>query len=86
MRQSCPTPRPRLLRAALALAGLVTLGACAPVHPRVWQNGEWLSSSRAYSQALSGDHSFKTQRELYYKASPLSMYSRDVPFPYFGRW
>jgi hypothetical protein len=86
MRQSCPTPRARFLRAALALAGLATLGACAPVHPRVWQNGEWLTSSRAYSNAMSGDHSFKTQRDLYSSASPLRMYSRDVPFPYFGHW
>lgn len=77
--------RARLLAAAGGLV-LVTVASACSVHPRVWQNGAAMSSSRAYQDALMGDHSFQTQRRLYQSATPLRAWSRDVPYAPFGRW
>ena len=77
----------RIARTALLLAGLSALGACSGrVHPRVWQNGEYMTSSSAYRQVMAGDRSVAAQRRLHDAASPLRMYARDVPYPYFGKW
>lgn len=76
--------RSRLLAAVGSLALLAT-GACS-VHPRVWQNGQAMSSSRAHREMLAGNHSVATQRRLYTSATPLRAWSRDLPYPYFGRW
>jgi hypothetical protein len=73
----------RLLLAAVALT---TIGGCMSVHPRVWQNGEAMSTSRAYQQMLLGDYSFKNQRALYSSATPLRAWHNDAPYTPFGRW
>lgn len=77
--------RSRLLAATGALVLVAAASACS-VHPRVWQNGAAMSSSRAHGEALAGDQSFATQRRLHQSATPLRAWSRDVPYPHFGRW
>lgn len=78
--------RSRLVAAIGGLVLVTVASACSSVHPRVWQNGAAMSSSRAHGQALAGDRSFQTQRRLYQSATPLRARSSDLPYPYFGRW
>ncbi len=74
-------------RIALAVLGLVSLGACASIEPRVWQNGRAMSMSYQHARALGGDHSFNNMRQLYQSASPLThLYGSPRPFQPFGRW
>lgn len=81
------TRSPRRLVPLALLAGLLaTLGACASVHPRVWQNGEAMSTSRAYGQLLAGDRSVSNLRSLYSSATPLRYWYSDAPYQPFSRW
>jgi len=82
---STRSPR-RVVPLVLLAALLTTLGACASVHPRVWQNGEAMSTSRAHAQMLMGDRSIATQRALYSSATPLRYWYSEAPYRPFGRW
>jgi hypothetical protein len=64
-----------LVRITLAAAGIATLGACATVPERAWNNGRALSTSQAYQRAIRGDMSLSTHRQLLSESSPLRLHS-----------
>ena len=70
-----------IARLAMIAAGLATLGACASIPQRAWDNGRGMTATREYQMKLNGDISFNTQRNLYVRSSPLSLSSpvRYVP-------
>jgi hypothetical protein len=78
--------RNRLLRLALAGIGIATLGACASVPERAWSNGRAMSNSRAYRQAMSGDMSLNTQRQLQSAADPRRLNYRERQYVPFTHW
>jgi len=70
----------------LALAAVASLGACATIPQRAWDNGRAMSQSRAFRAAASGDVSVRTHRELYSSADARRIGYRDVAYPAFGDW
>ena len=75
-----------LARIALLAAVASTLGACASISPRAWQNGAAMSSSSAHQRMMWGDRSVATQRQLYSSATPLRYWYSERPYQPFGRW
>lgn len=75
-----------LARAALAAAAVASLGACASVPERAWANGQAMSQSRAYYQAMNGDMSLTTHSKLRTAANPYIMGHREVRYAPFSHW
>jgi hypothetical protein len=76
------------VRVAIIAAGLASLGACASIPQRVWQNGQAMTESRAYRSVMSGNMSMQSHRELMWSLDPLRLTShyREVNYPAFGQW
>jgi len=75
-----------LVRVAIVIGAVSTLGACAPVSERAWANGRAMTQSRAFRAAASGDMSVRTHRELIAAANPRRVNYREVAYPAFGDW
>jgi hypothetical protein len=75
-----------IIRAALAATAIATLGACATIPERAWANGQAMSNSRAYSQAMRGNMSLTTQSKLRQAADPRYLNHREMPFKPFTQW
>jgi hypothetical protein len=75
-----------LVRAAVIVGVVSTLGACAPISQRAWDNGRAMTQSRAFRAAASGDMSVRTHRELYSSANPRLYNVRQANYPAFGDW
>jgi hypothetical protein len=75
-----------LIRAALALCALATLGACASIPERAWSNGRAMSQSRAHNQAVNGDMSLTTHSQLRTSANPRLLNHRERPYTPFTHW
>jgi hypothetical protein len=76
----------QLGRAVVAVAVLATLGGCASIPQRAWDNGRNISSSRAYWSMMQGDHSFTTMRSLYGAMDPYRSLYTPAPYTPFARW
>ena len=78
-----------LVRTAIAAFAIAGLGACVTIPERAWANGQGMTSTREYRQKLAGDISFDTQRNLYVKSSPISLWGsspvRYAPSRYYDR-
>jgi hypothetical protein len=74
------------VRTALLTFAVAMLGACATVPERAWANGQAMSNSRAYRQAMSGDMSLTTHSELRTAANPLRLNHRERPYAPFTHW
>ena len=59
-----------LVRITLAAAGVASLGACATIPERAWNNGRALNTSQAYQRAIRGDMSLSTHRQLLSDSDP----------------
>ncbi len=70
----------------LALAAVASLGACATIPQRAWDNGRAMSQSRAFRAAASGDMSVRTHRELYSSADARRIGYSERAYPAFGDW
>jgi hypothetical protein len=75
-----------VIRAAVVLAGLSSLGACASIPHRAWANGEAMVESRAYRSVMSGNQSIQAHRELNTSLNPRLLNYRQVSYPAFGKW
>jgi hypothetical protein len=75
-----------VIRAAIVLAGLASLGACASIPHRAWANGEAMVESRAYRSVMSGNQSIQARRELNSSLNPRRLNYREAAFPAFGSW
>ena len=75
-----------LVRAALAAAAVATLGACATIPERAWANGQAMSNSRVYNQAMRGDMSLRTQSQLRQAADPRWLNHQQLPYKPFSHW
>jgi hypothetical protein len=67
--------RALILRTALAVFTVATLGGCVTISERAWANGQAMSASREYRQAMSGDMSLQTMRSLHSSADPRRLHS-----------
>jgi hypothetical protein len=76
----------KVVRVAVVLGAVASLGACASISERAWANGQAMSSSRAYRAAASGDMSVRTARELKSAASPLRLRFQEKPYSPFSDW
>jgi hypothetical protein len=75
-----------LARLTLAAAAIVMLGACVTIPERARANGQAMSNSRAYRQAMSGDMSLTTQTKLRTAANPVRLNHRELPYAPFSQW
>ena len=75
-----------LVRFALAAFAIAALGACATIPERAWANGQAMSNSRAYRQAMNGDMSLTTQTQLRSAADPRRLNHRELPYAPFTHW
>jgi hypothetical protein len=75
-----------VIRAAVVLAGLASLGACASIPHRAWANGEAMVESRAYRSVMSGNQSIEARRALNSSLNPRLLNYRQVSYPAFGNW
>jgi hypothetical protein len=75
-----------VIRAAVVLGALASLGACASIPHRAWANGEAMVESRAYRSVMNGNQSIQARRELNTSLNPLRLNYREVAYPAFGRW
>jgi hypothetical protein len=57
-------------RFILLAAGIASLGACATIPERAWNNGRALNTSDAYQRAIRGDMSLATHRQLLSDSDP----------------
>jgi hypothetical protein len=73
-------------KAALVMAVLAGLGACASIPQRAWDNGRSMSSSHAYRSMMYGDRSFQNVRRLYNSMDPFRSQYEPAPYTPFGRW
>jgi hypothetical protein len=76
----------QLGKAVVVVAVFVSLGACASIPQRAWDNGRNISSSRSYRSMMRGDHSFQTMRQLYGTMDPYRSLYTPLPYSYFGHW
>lgn len=74
------------VRAAIVVAGLASLGACASIPQRAWRNGEAMTSSRAYQSVMSGNQSIQAHHELMWSLDPRKLNYRETPYSPFGNW
>ena len=63
-----------LVRTAIAACTIAGLGACVTIPERAWANGQGMTATREYRMKMNGDISFGTQRSLYVKSSPISLW------------
>ena len=75
-----------VIRVAVVVTTVASLGACVTIPKRAWANGEAMSSSRAYRSVMSGDMSIRAHRELQSSLNPRRLNYREVAFPVFGDW
>ena len=75
-----------VVRAAVALAGLATLGACASIPKRAWANGEAMTSSRAYQSVMSGNQSIQAHKELMWSLNPRLLNYQQKAYTPFTNW
>ena len=76
----------QLAKAAVVVAVLVGLNACASIPQRAWDNGRNLHSSRAYWQMMQGDRSFTNMRSLYNSMDPYRSLYTPRQYQPFGSW
>ena len=69
--------RKLVVRTALALAVISSLGACVTIPERAWANGQGMSATREYQMKMNslGSMDFNAQRALYSRSNPLSVAS-----------
>ena len=75
-----------LVRTAFVVFAVALLGGCATLPERAWANGQAMSNSRAYRQAMSGDMSLRTQSELRTAANPRRLNHQEYPYAPFTHW
>ena len=75
-----------VVRAAVALAGLATLGACASIPKRAWANGEAMTHSRAYESVMSGNQSIQAHKELMWSLNPRMLNYQQKSYTPFTNW
>ncbi|HEY8174601.1 MAG TPA: hypothetical protein VIF32_02820 [Gemmatimonadaceae bacterium] len=72
---------------AILLGALAAASGCVSVSPRVWYNGQAMSSSWQYRDVLAGDRNPAKLRAIYYGADARRFGQRSLPpYPAFGRW
>jgi hypothetical protein len=69
--------RKLVVRTALAVVVISTLGACVTIPERAWANGQGMSATREYQRKMNnlGSLDFNAQRSLYSRSNPLSVAS-----------
>jgi hypothetical protein len=75
-----------VVRAAIALAGLATLGACASIPKRAWANGEAMTASPAYRSVMSGNQSIQAHKELMWSLNPRLLNYQQKSYTPFTNW
>ena len=73
-----------VVRTAIIVAGLASLGACASIPPRAWANGRSMESSRAYYSVLNGNQSIQAHHELMWSLNQKVNYQKA--YQPFGQW
>lgn len=71
-----------VVMAVVALGALVGLGGCVSISPRVWQNGQNISSF----DVVYGPRDLRSHDHLYRTADPLLLWHQSVPYPGLGTW
>lgn len=71
-----------VVTAVAALGALVGLSGCVSISPRVWQNGQNVSSF----DVLYGPRDLRSHDHLYRTADPLLMWHQSVPYGGLGTW
>lgn len=72
------------VRAAIVIAGLAMLGACASIPQRAWANGRSMESSRAYYSVLNGNQSIQAHHELMWSLNQKVNYQKA--YTPFAQW
>lgn len=73
-----------VVRTAVILAALASLGACASIPQRAWANGRSMESSRAYYSVLQGNQSIQAHHELMWSLNQRVNYQKA--YTPFGQW
>jgi hypothetical protein len=73
-----------VVRTAIILAGLASLGACASIPQRAWANGRSMESSAAYYSVLNGNQSIQAHHELFWSLNQRVNYQKA--YTPFGQW
>ena len=73
-----------VVRTAIIIAGLASLGACASIPQRAWANGRSLESSRAYQSVLQGNMSIQAHKQMFWDLNQRSYYQKS--YQPFGDW
>jgi hypothetical protein len=76
----------KVVSALFAVAAIASLGGCASIPQRAWDNGRAMTQSRAFRAAASGDMSIRTHRELWSAADARRIGYRESAYPAFGDW
>ncbi len=75
-----------VVRAAIVIAGLSSLGACASIPERAWANGRAMTQSRAYQAVMAGDRSVQTFHQLNYSLNPRRLNYTELAYQPFSQW
>jgi hypothetical protein len=76
----------RTVALAIAFGALALTSACIHVSPRVWQNGQAMTSSWQYREVLAGNANPAVLRGLYFSSDGRMVGQRSVRYTYFGHW
>lgn len=76
----------RSIALAIAFGALALTSACMHVSPRVWQNGQAMTSSWQYREVMGGNANPAVLRGLYFSSDARMVGQRSVRYRYFGHW
>jgi len=75
-----------ILRIAVVLGAIATLGACASIPQRAWANGRSMTASRAYQSVMGGNQSMQAHRELMASLDPRRLNYSELAYRPFSQW
>lgn len=73
-----------VVRTAIIVAGLASLGACASIPQRAWANGRSMESSAASYSVLNGNQSIQAHHELMWSLNQRVNYQKA--YQPFAQW